>query len=131
MNSLHLALRQARRQPGFTFLVTAMLAVGIGATTAMFSMVHEVLLKELSVPEPQQLVNLGAPGRKWGTPMCTMAGDCEHVFSYPMFRDLEARQTVLSQLAGHYDFLANLAYGRETQSSQAVLVSGGYFAALG
>ncbi len=82
------------------------------------------------MPEPEQLVNLGAPGRKWGSSMCTMAGDCEHVFSYLMFRDLEARQTVLSELAGHYDFLANLAYDNQTQSSQALLVSGGYFAAL-
>jgi hypothetical protein len=59
-----------------------------------------------------------------------MAGDCQQVFSLAMFRDLEARQTVLSELAGHYEFQANLAYGRETQSSQALLVSGRYFAAL-
>ena len=130
MNSLRLALRQARRQPGFTLVVTAMLAVGIGATTAMFSMVQGVLLAELRVPAPKQLVNLGAPGTKWGDTTCTMAGDCDQIFSYPMFRDLEARQTVLSELAGHYAFYANLAYGQQTRSSQALLVSGGYFGAL-
>jgi predicted permease len=130
MTPIRHALRQARRQPGFTFIVTAMLAVGIGATTAMFSTFHELLLRELRVPEPEQLVNLGAPGRKWGVPLCGAAGDCEHVFSYAMFRDLEARQTALSELAGHYAFLANLAYGGETQSSQALLVSGDYFATL-
>jgi predicted permease len=130
MNPIRFALRQTRRRPGFALVVIAMLAVGIGATTAMFSTFHELLLSKLRVPEPDQLVNLGAPGRKWGVPLCGMAGDCEQVFSYAMFRDLEAKQTVLSELAGHYEFVANLAYGRETQSSQGLLVSGAYFAAL-
>ncbi len=130
MRAISFALRQAIRRPGFTLVVSAMLAVGIGATTAMFSMFHEVLLKELRVPEPERLVNLGSPGRTWGSPICTWGGDCDHVFSYAMFRDLEARQTVFSELAGHYDFYANLAYGPETQSSEALLVSGSYFAAL-
>ena len=130
MNSIRFALRQIGRRPGFALVVIAMLAVGIGATTAMFSTFHELLLRDLRVPQPEQLVNLGAPGRPGGIPLCGMAGDCQQVFSLAMFRDLEARQTVLSELAGHYEFQANLAYGRETQSSQALLVSGRYFAAL-
>src|SRR5262245_46215463 len=130
MNSIRFALRQVGRRPGFALVVIAMLAIGIGATTAMFSTFHELLLRDLRVPQPEQLVNLGAPGRPGGIPLCGMAGDCQQVFSLAMFRDLEARQTVLSELAGHYAFQANLAYGRETQSSQALLVSGRYFSTL-
>jgi predicted permease len=130
MNALRHSLGQLRRRPGFSFVVIAMLAVGIGATTAMFSMFQGLLLQELPVPEPQQLVNLGAPAPKPGNTTSTMAGDAEQLFSYPMFRDLEARQGVLSDLAGHYETYTNLAYDGQTQSTQALLVSGGYFAAL-
>ncbi len=130
MKAIHDALRQLRRRPGFSAVVIVMLAVGIGATTAMYSTFHQVLLRNLSVDEPDRLVNLGAPGPKPGSTTCTMAGDCEQVFSYPMFRDLEARQTVLSEIAGHYATFANLAYRNQTQSSRALLVSGSYFPAL-
>ncbi len=130
MKAIRFALRQLLRRPGFSAVVIVMLAVGIGATTAMFSMFHQVLLGKLAVDEPDRLVNLGAPGPKPGSSTCTMAGDCEQVFSYPMFRDLEARQTVLSEIAGHYATFANLAYRNQTQSSRALLVSGSYFPAL-
>ena len=130
MNALRHSFIQLRRRPGFSFVVIAMLAVGIGATTAMFSMFQGLLLKQLPVPEPEQLVNLGAPGPKPGYTTSTMAGDTEQLFSYPMFRDLEARQGVLSDLAGHYETHTNLAYDGQTQSTQALLVSGGYFPAL-
>jgi putative ABC transport system permease protein len=130
MHALHHAFRQLRQHPGFSAVVIVMLAVGIGATTAMFSMFYQVLRSNLAVEQPERLVNLGAPGPKPGGTTCTMAGDCEQVFSYPMFRDLQARQTVLSELAGHYATFANLSYRNQTQSSRALLVSGGYFPAL-
>jgi predicted permease len=130
MNAYRNSLVQLRRRPGFSFVVIAMLAVGIGATTAMFSLFQGVLLKQLPVPEPEHLVKLGAPGPKPGDTTSTMAGDAEQIFSYPMFRDLEARQGVLSELAGHYETYTNLAYDGQTRSAQALLVSGGYFAAL-
>jgi predicted permease len=130
MNAIRYALRQLRRRPGFSAVVILMLAIGIGATTAMFSIFYQVQVGNLAVDEPERLVNLGAPGPKPGKPTCTMAGDCEQVFSYPMFRDLEARQTVLSEIAGHYATFANLAYRNQTQSSRALLVSGAYFSAL-
>jgi predicted permease len=130
MNTVNYAIRQLRQHPGLSAVVIVMLAVGIGATTAMFSMLYQVQLRNLSVDSPDRLVNLGAPGPKPGGTTCTMAGDCEQVFSYPMFRDLEARQTVLGQLAGHYATFANLSYRNQTQSGRALLVSGGYFPAL-
>jgi putative ABC transport system permease protein len=130
MQTIRQAARQLIHRPGFSAVVIAMLAIGIGATTAMFSMFHEVLLAELPVEHPEALVNFGAPGPKAGSTTCTMAGGCEEIFSYPMFRDLEARQTVLSQLAGHYETFANLAYRDRTEATRAALVSGAYFEAL-
>jgi predicted permease len=130
MNALRYALRQLRRRPVFSGLVIAMLGLGIGATTAMFSLFHQVLLRELPVPQPEEIVNLGAPGPKPGNTSCTSPGDCSQVFSYPMFRDLAARQTVFSEIAGHRPFSVNLSYHDQTQTGQGLLASGGYFPAL-
>ena len=130
MQAIRQAVRQLRHRPGFSVVVIAMLAIGIGGTTAMFSMFHAVLLANLPVDEPGALVNLSAPGPKFGGNTCTMAGTCEEIFSYPMFRDLEARQTVLSELAGHYEMFTNLAFHNRTEATRAALVSGAYFGAL-
>jgi predicted permease len=130
MQAIRQAVRQLRHRPGFSAVVIAMLAIGIGATTAMFSMFHEVLLANLPVDEPDALVNFGAPGPKFGGTTCTMAGTCEEVFSYPMFRDLEARQTALSELVGHYETFTNLSFHNRTEATRAELVSGAYFGAL-
>jgi predicted permease len=130
MQTIRQAVRQLRHRPGFSGVVIAMLAIGIGATTAMFSMFHGVLLANLPVDEPERLVNLAAPGPKFGGTTCTMAGTCEEIFSYPMFRDLEARETVLSELAGHYETFTNLSFHNSSEAARAALVSGGYFGAL-
>jgi predicted permease len=112
--------------------VILMLAIGIGATTAMFSLFHQVLVQPLPVTEPERLVNFSAPGpiRPGGVRSGDAVGDWRATFSYPMFRDLEARQTVLTGLAAHRDFEANLTYGTQTQASRGLLVSGSYFGVL-
>jgi predicted permease len=130
MTELRYALRQVARRPGFSLLVIAMLAIGIGATTAVYSVFHEIVVRPLPVPEPERLVNLGAPGLKPGATSCSTAGDCTEVFSYPMFRDLEARQTVLSGIGAHSEFDANLAHDGNTSAALGLLVSGGYFSTL-
>ncbi len=60
------ALRQMRRELAFTFVVVSTLALATGATTSVFSVVYQVLLRPLSYPEPQQLVRLfqSAPQRE-------------------------------------------------------------------
>src|SRR5262249_10954438 len=83
------------------------------------------------VQQPAGLVNLSNPGPKPGSQSCNMAGDCDTVFSYPMFRDLEKAQTVFSGLAAHRIFGANLSYAKQTINGQAMLVSGSYFPVLG
>jgi hypothetical protein len=82
------------------------------------------------VPEPQRLVNFSAPGPKDGSTSCGYAGNCDTVFSYAMFRDLEARQTGFTGIAAHDLFLANLVYRHRTLAGTALSVSGGYFDVL-
>ncbi|HZF29561.1 MAG TPA: ABC transporter permease [Gammaproteobacteria bacterium] len=131
MNQLKLALRQLRLRPGLSLVVILMLALGIGATTAMFSLYHQVLLRPLPVPEPEQLVNLAAPGPKPGGGYRDLAiGDFEATFSYPMFRDLERVQTGFTGIAASVNFIANLSYRNRPASGGGWLVSGSYFRVL-
>jgi predicted permease len=76
-------------------------------------------------------VNLAAPGPKPGSQSCGVAGDCEDVFSYAMFRDLERAQTVFTGIAAHVVFGVNLAYQGQTMNGDGMLVSGSYFPVLG
>ena len=125
------ALRQLGRRAGLSALMIVMLALALGATTAMYSIYYEALVRPLPVVEPERLVNLGAPGPKLGSTSCGWAGDCQHVFSYPMFRDLEARQTGFAGIAGHSEFEASLAFRGTAIPAGGMLVSGGYFGVLG
>src|SRR4030095_8939172 len=114
MRSLKFAIRTLFRTPFVTAIAIVSLALGIGATAAIFSMFHQVLLPSLAVSHPSELVNLSAPGPKRGFGSCGRAGDCEVVFSYAMFRDLQKIQTVFTDIAAHVDFRANLAYDAHT-----------------
>jgi predicted permease len=132
MNHLKLALRQLKLRAGLSFVVIAMLALGIGATTAMFSLYHQILLRTLPVPEPENLVNLAAPGPKPGGGVQDLGlGNREAQFSYPMFRDLERAQTGFTGIAAYVDYLANLSFENRPTSGRIYLVSGSYFDVLG
>jgi predicted permease len=126
-----LAFRTLLRTPFVTLVTVLSLALGIGANAAIFSFFDQILLRPVPVPDAGQLINLSAPGPKPGSQSCNQAGSCEEVFSYPMFRDLEQRQDVLTGLAAHRTFGANLAYKGNTSSAQGALVSGSYFPVLG
>jgi predicted permease len=128
--SLKFALRTLFKTPFVTVIAIVSLALGIGATAAIFSCFNQMLLESLSVPAPAQLVNLSAPGPKPGSQSCNQAGDCEEVFSYTMFRDLQKVQTVFTGIAAHRIFGANLAYEGQTLSGEGLLVSGNYFQVL-
>ena len=131
MPNLKLALRTLFKTPFVTIVAIVSLALGIGANAAIFSLFNQVLLKPLPVPDPARLVNLAAPGPKPGSTNCSQAGDCETVFSYPMFKDLEQAQTPFTGIAGHLSFGANLSARGQTQNAQGMLVSGRYFPVLG
>jgi hypothetical protein len=84
MNDVGHALRRAIRRPGLSAVIIVMLAIGIGSTTAMFSLFETFQLRPLPVSDPERLVNLSAPGPKPGSTSIGYAGDLDAVFSYPM-----------------------------------------------
>jgi len=131
MLTLKYAFRTLAKSPFVTTVAVLSLALGIGANAAIFSMFNEILIRPVPVVEPGQLVNLSAPGPKPGSTSCSQAGGCETVFSYPMFRDLEKGQTVLSGLAAHRNFGANVAFRNQTLNGAGHYVSGSYFPTLG
>ena len=131
MRDLRLAFRTLLRTPFVTAIAVLSLALGIGANSAIYSSFHRVLLAPLPVARPGELVNLGAPGPKPGGSTCGIAGDCDLVFSYPMFRDLERQQASFTGLAAHWPAAVNVAIGDRSSSAQASLVSGSYFPVLG
>jgi predicted permease len=128
---LRLAFRRLFKTPFVTAVAIVSLALGIGANAAIFSLFDQTLLRPLPVLEPDRLVNLSAPGPKPGSQSCGQAGDCQDVFSYAMFKDLERGQTVFTGIAAHVGFGANLAFQGQTRSGSGLLVSGSYFQVLG
>jgi predicted permease len=125
------AFRVLFNAPLITIAATLSLAIGIGTTAAIYSLFDQMLLRALPVKDSGQLVNLAAPGPKPGSNSCGQAGNCDAVFSYPMFRDLERVQSVFTGIAAHLVFGANLAYHGQTLNGDGVLVSGSYFPVLG
>jgi predicted permease len=123
LQDLRYGLRQLRRNPGFTAVAVITLALGIGANTAIFSLVDAVLIRMLPVRDPQQLVRLTWVTRNHG-------GD--EFFSYPTFRLLADNNRTLSGIIAFHsldnvDFLVDGQPG--LASGQAV--SGNYFTTLG
>src|SRR5687768_14979425 len=131
MTTLKHAFRTLFKTPFVTAVAVLSLALGIGANAAIFSLFDQMLLRPLPVREPGRLVNLSAPGPKPGSQSCNQAGDCDAVFSYAMFRDLERAETPFSGIAAHVLFGANLAFRNQTLNGDGVLVSGSYFPVLG
>jgi predicted permease len=130
---LRLALRQLRRAPGFTATAVLTLALGIGATTAVFTLFDAVLLKMLPVQRPEELYRVGDP------PGCCVTSGLEDnwsLFSYPLYRSLRDRTPELRRLAAFQAGSLTLSVrrqGGETASEAAAgeLVSGNYFATFG
>ncbi len=116
MSQFKLALRSLAKTPFVTAVAILSLALGIGANAAIFSLFDQALLKTLNVQEPERLVNLANPGPKPGSQSCGQAGDCQEVFSYEMFRDLESAQSGFSGVAAHVAFGANPAHASKTTS---------------
>ena len=131
MANLKFALRTLFKTPFVTIVAIVSLALGIGANAAMFSLFNQILLRALPVPEAGRLVNLSAPPPKPGMNSCSQAGDCDAVFSYAMFRDLERVQSVFTGIAAHRAYGANLSFGGQTMNGEEMLVSGSYFPVLG
>ncbi len=126
---LRYALRTFAKSPGFSAVAVLTLALGIGANAAIFAIVDRVLIRELPVREPQQLVLLRSPGPRQGH--TSSDGDDAACFSFPMYRDLARNATVFSGLIGEVPFPASVASGGETERAAGELVTGNYFGVLG
>ena len=131
MPNIRLALRTLFKSPFVTMVAIISLALGIGANSAIFSLFDQMLLRPLPVPNPNELVNFKSPGPKPGSQSCGQAGGCDEIFSYPMFRDLEAAQASFTGIAAHRNFGGSIGYQGTSLSGEGMLVSGSYFPVLG
>jgi predicted permease len=131
MINLKFALRLLWKTPFVTIVAILSLALGIGANAAIFSLFNQILLQPLPVRDPGALVNFGGNRPNPGSQSCGIAGECDEVFSYPMFRDLEREQKVFTGIAAHVRFGANLSARKQTVSADGEQVSGSYFPLLG
>ena len=129
LQDVRFGLRMLRKNPGFTTVAVLILALGIGANTAIFSLTDQVLLRALPVRNPDQLAILRAPGYKTGH--VSSGGDDAASFSYPMYKDLRDRAPAFSGLLARYGLSLNAAANGETDRAVGELISGNYFEVLG
>src|SRR5271154_1841653 len=122
-------MRMLAKSPGFTAIAVITLALGIGANTAIFSLMNQVLLRELPIKNPEQLEILRAPGPKTGH--ISTDGDNAESFSYPMYKGLRDNNAVFSGILARYGFSASVASRGQTDRASGELVSGNYFEVLG
>jgi predicted permease len=114
-----------------SFVVVLSLGLGIGANTAIFSMLNQILLSSLPVDKPEELALPTTPGApKSGSVSSDVSGDSDFLFSYPGFRELERQPRDLAEVAAFRETGANLAYGNQTVAGSMMYVSGGYFRVL-
>ncbi|MFP5261334.1 MAG: ABC transporter permease [Blastocatellia bacterium] len=115
------ALRKQLGQPGFTVMVVIALALGIGANTAIFSMVNAVLLRQLPFREPGQLISISSTGVE----------DEKSPFSIPDFLDYQSQNETLQDMVAFAEFGVNLSQDGDPERMQGVRISANVFRMLG
>ena len=131
MQDLRFSLRQIRRSPGFMVTAVLTLALGVGANTAIFSLLDQALLRSLPVRAPEQLVILSATGDAWDGRSSNYGAGVEKSFSYPMYRDLRDRGTAFDGLIATAPAQIGIARNGASNLANAEIVSGNYFSVLG
>ena len=120
-SDLRYAFRGLRKSPGFTFVAVATLALGIGANTAIFSVVNAVMLRPLPYFAPDRLVLL------W-----ERRSDRDHaVVSYPDFRDWRDRNRSFEAMAAYAEWTLNLTGSGQPERVESAVVSANFFKVLG
>lgn len=133
---LRYAVRTLSKSPGFLVVALCSLALGIGANTAIFSLINTVMLRELPVADPERLVLLTDPAIGL-IALETTEGGPRHLLSYPEFEQLRAHNGVFSGMFAAESVLSDLDVhtGRSAQEAavkaHAQLVSGEFFEVLG
>jgi predicted permease len=122
---LRYSLRAIRRSPLFAFIAIFSLALGIGANTAIFTLMDQLMLRQLPVKRPGQLVMLYQQGAHNGNNM----GD--RMNSYPIYQDFQKRAAPLSQVLCRRLVSASVSVHDQTDRVDAELVSGNFFTMLG
>jgi predicted permease len=122
---LKYSLRMLARTPGFTAVAVLTLALGIGANTAIFTLLDQVLLRLLPVKDPQELVLLTMRGHHYGS---NWGGNA---ISYPMFRDFKEHNEVFSEMFCRFPYTSSLTFNGQAELVQLEMVSGTYFPVLG
>jgi putative ABC transport system permease protein len=120
---LRYGVRMILKNPGYTLVAALTMALGIGANTAIFSVVNAVLLNPLPFPEPEQLIRIY--GHFFATSQDNMSA------SVPEFADYQQRTQSFEQIAGYDDFSANLTPpGGRPERVEALLVTPDLFSVL-
>src|SRR5262245_37528145 len=122
LQDLRYGVRMLLKQPGFTLIAVLTLALGIGANTAIFSLVNTILLRPLPVREPQRLVSV--------FPTIQRTGEAQ-AFSYPNYVDVRDRNDVFTDLAAFTFGAMSLSRNGNNEIIYGYLASGNYFEMLG
>jgi putative ABC transport system permease protein len=122
---LRFGARTLLKQPGFSLIAVLTLALGIGANTAIFSVVNALLLRPLPYRQPEQLVKV------FRVPPDPAKGDLPAIWSYPRFEMLRDHNQSFAEVAGFNQSPYNLTGTEAPEQLQMELVSAGYFALLG
>jgi predicted permease len=124
-SDLRLAIRGLGRSPLFATVAILSLALGIGANTAIFTLIDQIVLRKLPVTAPEQLVMLYQQGNHNGSNMGT------RMHSYPMYQDYQTRAEPLAEVLCRRLVPASVSIDNQTERLGAELVSGNYFTMLG
>jgi predicted permease len=122
---LQYSARSLRRSPLFTLIAVLSLALGIGANTAIFTLLDQLLLRLLPIQNPEEIVQVASSGSHYGN------NQGRDMLSYPMYRDLrDKNETLVGTLARREDSVT-VTHGSESERALGETVSGNYFQLLG
>jgi putative ABC transport system permease protein len=130
---IRFALRQFRKAPVFTITILAVLALGVGATTAIFGLFDQVLLRSLPVSHPEELVRLQGHSDYFNGSIQMVGGSQDEYASYPAYRYLRDHtvRVFSGVLASSPEHSVGIQWRGQTRMANAELVSGNYFQVLG